>query len=72
MPVEVANFALLTLDAISEVMGVTPCGKIGNCTCGIHQRCRNPPKKSRLLCEKTAHPVSPTRLQLHRDGSGAL
>jgi hypothetical protein len=35
-------------------MWVTPCGNIGNCTCGIHYRCQNRSKKSRLLALKTS------------------
>src|SRR6516165_9481068 len=47
-------------------MGVTPGGKIGNCTCGIHHRCQNPPKKSRLLCGKNGSFRFLTRLTHYR------
>src|SRR6516165_9379780 len=47
-------------------MGVTPGGKIGNCTCGIHHRCQNPPKKSRLLCGKNGSFSFLTRLTRYR------
>src|SRR5215831_7298139 len=47
-------------------MGVTPGGKIGNCTCGIHHRCQNPPKKSRLLCGKNGSFRFLTRLTRYR------
>src|SRR6516225_5696390 len=53
-------------------MGVTPCGNIGNCTCGIHQRCQNPSKKSRLLYGKNGSFRFQSRLLFYRYGSGAL
>jgi hypothetical protein len=49
MAAKVVTFPSRSSKAISELMCVTPAGKMGNCTCGMPKLLPHPGKKGSLL-----------------------